>query len=98
MFRLKPGDILNGLWASSHKDVSSKGTGGQWISVKDKHPKHGDIVLCALFDPYDCDYEYDVLQWDDPVKVWVGRYPVSDDDDSGLVTHWMPLPDPPKEE
>lgn len=55
----------------------------EWISVKDKTPEYGAVVLV----------------WDDGgfayIDTWVGhtwKY----GGDFG-VTHWMPLPEPPEE-
>ncbi len=61
----------------------------KWIPVSERLPKCGEMVLCNT------DYFFEALQWDERADIWVGRYR------SYLktyVTHWMPLPDPPKEE
>ena len=61
----------------------------RWISVKERLPKHGSIVFCYT------KYFYEVLQWDDDAEQWVGQYSVNA---KHYVTHWMPLPEAPKEE
>lgn len=65
----------------------------KWISVKDRQPKQCDdrsYVKCLVYLPY-----YDVIK--------VGEYSFCDNcwRCNGLkvtVTHWMPLPEPPKED
>lgn len=74
-----------------------------WISVKDELPKHGVEVLIY--------YSTEILQaylWND---LWKGSCIVTDNMNDGyvndrnicklgspfdFVTHWMPLPEPPK--
>lgn len=59
----------------------------QWISVKDRPPEDNDRVL--VFRPNEAEvsaYRYSVM-WG-----WALKTPVSH---SG-ITHWMPLPEPPK--
>ncbi len=59
----------------------------KWISVKDRLPEPGSYVL--VFTDDHCDYtaHYDGY-W------WLSGKPAL----SYKVTHWMPLPEPPKEE
>lgn len=56
----------------------------EWISVSDRLPEIGKPVLGS--------------EGDNRMTVWVinshEEYPLF----SGYVTHWMPLPEPPKEE
>lgn len=63
--------------------------GSTWISVEERLPEEGEVVMCyhkALEHPVVC-------QWDESDLCWVnndwtfGR---------GLITHWIPLPEPPK--
>ena len=61
----------------------------EWISVKDRMPKGGAIVLCNT------DYFVEVLQWDERADMWVDQYRSYR---KNYVTHWMPLPPPPKGE
>ena len=61
----------------------------QWIPVSERYPNHGDVVLI-----YTKDKDIQVFQWDNEYDGWVGdRYNYS----TKYVTHWMPLPEPPKE-
>ena len=62
----------------------------EWISVKDRLPEHGDIVLCHT--------KHDdllVFQWCEMSHRWVDQY---EDYRQEYITHWMPLPQPPKGE
>jgi len=69
----------------------------EWISVEDRLPpidtevlvfSHGNMNVCSLIRP---DEEMADVVWEDDYGYW--------DDDEGVaaVTHWMPLPKPPKE-
>lgn len=61
----------------------------QWISVKDRPPEDNDRVIA--FRPYEAEvsaYRYSVM-WGWALKTSVSH--------SG-ITHWMPLPEPPKGE
>lgn len=60
----------------------------EWISVDDRLPNHGDIVLCNTR------YHYEVLQWDGRANRWVNNFM---NPKKEYVTHWMHLPQPPKE-
>ena len=61
----------------------------EWISVKDRLPESGETTLV---------YNGDI----DVHGFWNGRW--LDYDENGYpfevlyITHWMPLPEPPKEE
>ena len=77
---------------------------GRWISVNDRLPEQHEE---DPEDPQDPDARYTVS---DPVLVYDGKHITAgvfcegiwDLDatytDPGTVTHWMPLPEPPKEE
>lgn len=59
----------------------------QWIRVKDRPPEDNDRVIA--FRPYEAEvsaYRYSVM-WGWALKTSVSH--------SG-ITHWMPLPEPPK--
>lgn len=68
----------------------------EWISVEDRLPGIG-LVLVADEDGFICVGNYEIKH-DGPA--WrIGNDEVSWDFDYNLeyeVTHWMPLPDPPK--
>jgi hypothetical protein len=61
----------------------------QWISCAERLPKGGEIVFCNT------NNYFEVLQWDARADVWVGMYRSYWKE---YVTHWMPLPKPPKED
>lgn len=55
-----------------------------WISVDERLPDNGKMAICKT------DWFYEVLQWDEKNKFWVGMnslHPVS------FVAYWMPLPE-----
>lgn len=66
----------------------------KWISAKDKPPKEwkaadGTLVNYLVFMP---EYGVDVGNYLETAETWVCMgLPVK-------VTHWMPLPEPPKED
>ena len=62
------------------------------ISVKDRLPEHGDVVLCFMKFG-----EQRILQWDKVSSLWLG-YGHGDDWQKADVTHWCCLPQPPKGE
>ena len=59
----------------------------KWIPVSERLPKGGEIVLCNT------KYFLEVLQWDERADMWVDQYRSYQ---KNYVTHWMPLPEPPK--
>ena len=64
----------------------------QWISVKDRLPDTSiEYIVCAI----DEDGEQFVTSdhWLDTVRHWY----LFDEHADSVVTHWMPLPEPPKE-
>ena len=61
----------------------------RWISVEERLPKHGAMVLCNTRN------YIEVLQWDEKAGLWFGMRTINV---KGFVTHWMPLPELPKEE
>ena len=71
-----------------------------WISVEDRLPDCGEIVLGALQHWDTKNYYYDVIEKVDEDdcswRVWDIGYQseVSHDYD---ITHWMPLPSPPED-
>lgn len=59
----------------------------RWISVKDRLPEEEGKYLICCSDGYQTTAEYENKTW----LVYTGRYEEIED-----VTHWMPLPEPPK--
>ncbi len=62
----------------------------EWISVKDRLPKHGEI--CLVYSIYE---QTDIRQFDSVEMMWCGEN-LYNDFRMSQVTHWMPLPQPPK--
>ena len=64
----------------------------EWISVDERLPEHGDVVLCFMkFGGQR------LLLWDGVSSRWLG-YGLGDDWKKTDVANWMPLPNPPKGE
>ncbi len=62
----------------------------EWISVKDERkPKAGEDVLVVVFDGYDTYTDTDCLMRD-------GKWCF--ETENHKVTHWQPMPQPPKGE
>ena len=72
--------------------ISNGVTVQEWIPVTERLPEHGDVVLCFMKFG-----EHRILQWDNVSSLWLG-YGHGDDWQKADVTHWMPLPQPPKGE
>lgn len=81
------------IWHRVMDDIDSAPTIGGWISVNDRLPMDGQDILACLHNYGDlriapCNYDsgiwYDCLMNCEAV--------VTD------ITHWMPVPKPPKEE
>ena len=75
----------------------------QWISVEERLPeRNGEYIVTA------CDEgePYDEIIWNDTVVVcaeyykgcWIWEENNTEYSLDGIVTHWMPLPEPPKED
>lgn len=68
-----------------------------WISVQDKLPQEGCLVLTAEYHRADwIEYRLDyIMVVDNPKEsyIWCCRLV----DDQSKVTHWMPIPNFPKE-
>lgn len=63
----------------------------EWISVKDKLPESGKRYLVQIIEPYFGTKMIDILRYDSSDWVYDGMPVLAN------VTHWMPLPEPPKE-
>jgi hypothetical protein len=65
----------------------------EWISVKDRLPKNRTRCLVCRYDWVTKTRFIDILWF---YRAWLVApdYGVADD----TVTHWMPLPEPPKED
>jgi len=98
MVRYNTGEYKHGI-AAARLVVMDAPTIGGWISVKDKLPPMYHMVLITgknsaggSFGVIKGSHDGDKGQWyrDD-----IGQYADSRGD---TVTHWMPLPEPPKED
>ena len=70
----------------------------KWISVKERLPEHDQSVLYRLLikTKNGQSYKLDYGEWDAERKMFYGEY--FDYRDEGFTpTHWMPLPEAPKE-
>lgn len=63
-----------------------------WISVKDRLPECGKRYLAQIIEPHFGAKIIDILWYDSGIWVYDGM-PVH-----ANVTHWTPLPEPPKED
>ena len=96
----KPGEEL------SHElmHLAKLGEKMRWIPVTpETMPKHGQLVDIWVVDA-DGDGERNSgdVEYDDENKLfrdhWGEEYDLLDDEAESKVTHWTPLPEPPKEE
>lgn len=85
---------------------SGKLTVGRWIPVEERLPEAVDSYLVVVKMKYDHDKEYDIatdVATFNPYELAYidGCWNTYNDWDEGQqyihVTHWMPLPEPPKE-
>jgi hypothetical protein len=89
-------DFIYG-WMHEAADAIEELSKPRWIPVTERLPKTDDIVIVAIHDdsgdtPYDVTnvgFYLDVF----PLGIWV-----VENERCNYVTHWMPLPTPPKEE
>ena len=99
--KTRPNDMLHenvfkatdaGMECSFYKDALEALTANKWVSVEERLP---DIDAEVLI--YTDEGLYDVAQYSGGERFWtLERNPVCWVTASG-VTHWMPLPEPPKE-
>lgn len=64
---------------------------GGWVSVKDRLPeKNGRYLVCENGEVYSAEYEKNRpdSEWTDDYEGYLDM----------MVSHWMPMPEPPKEE
>jgi len=69
----------------------------RWIPVTERLPEFDKIVLVSNGHDVDTGWAVEFTERDGEKKVaWAS--PFADFDDVNSITHWMPLPEPPKEE
>ena len=88
--------LPNGDTAIPIIDIEHAPTVGGWISVKDRLPENEQYVMLWTKTGV---MKYAKYLNDEPHRPWI----TYDEDGSirawdNVVTHWMPLPEPPKEE
>ena len=84
--------------ALRQQDATDKDV-GKWISVKDRLPDYmGEVLVIVSGKPHEnitLDGAYEIAEYD-PVEGWIlEMWP---EWGSGVVTHWMHLPEPPEED
>jgi hypothetical protein len=76
--------LENGITFAKDTNVPS------WIPVSERLPDNLETVLC-----YTNFQEVRLWQWNERWNSWIGLIA---DYGKNVVTHWMPLPEPPKED
>lgn len=61
----------------------------KWISVNERLPENQFIVLAYVH------HSYELVRWNEYEEIWEHEFGWFNKDE---VTHWMPLPEPPKED
>lgn len=68
----------------------------KWISVKDRLPEDGQSCIYVIHIPKKNEWKLDYGEWQAEENVFYGEY-IDYRDLNWTLTHWMPLPEPPKE-
>ncbi len=68
---------------------------GRWIPVSERMPDHFGVFIVAIKEPGRERVGKDCADFDPFAKTWLTAMYWDEDYE---VTHWMPLPEPPKEE
>ena len=84
--RIKNSEFID--WVDKQPTAEPK---QEWISVKDRMPEKMEWVLCACRGNI-----IEVLRYDHIMDDWDTTMP-NRGYFKNFVTHWMPLPEPPKE-
>ena len=84
-----PHELVDPIEAVADYLLDSGVTVQQWIPVTERLPEDEKKVLCILEDGFFC-----ILEWKSWDWLWNDGHNVYAEKD---VTHWMPLPQPPKE-
>jgi Protein of unknown function (DUF551) len=78
----------SGVTSENYKEILY---GPEWISVKDRLPEEGTLVLIhRTGEPLSVDYTVDIPS-EGPIWACLLQ------DEMYKVTHWMPLPEPPND-
>ena len=65
----------------------------EWVSVDERLPGVSGNYICAVKDKNGSVWTIPA-EWSLEMKMWIGAF----GEIKNIVTHWMPLPEPPKEE
>ena len=87
--RLADSLIANGVTFATETNVGSK-----WIPVTERLPEHFGVFIVAIREPCKERVGKDCADFDPFEKTWL---PSMCWDKGYEITHWMPLPEPPKE-
>jgi hypothetical protein len=68
---------------------------GAWIPVDERLPKDGEDALIVMPPDEDGEREVEMAEWHAEAKVWTKLSGILMTVPGYLVTHWMPLPEPP---
>jgi hypothetical protein len=81
--------LVNTGWRKQSEGVTDTNVGSksEWISVEDRLPTQRFVIACD---------EYGNVG--EVVRIGESRFEWIGNDDRAFVTHWMPLPEPPKGE
>lgn len=71
---------------------------GEWISVKNQHPDHENLVLCLISKCGKVRGNNEILWYENGRwgNIDVDDYEQKHSVDYLTISHWMPLPEPPK--
>ena len=85
--------IAEELMAEGATFATDNNVGDKWISVKDRLPEaDAGKVLCITQAGH-----YKILQWIETFDCWSDPFGIDFTNfRNGYITHWMPLPQPPK--
>ena len=86
------GVIADGLMENG---VTDNNDGRKWIPVTERLPDHFGVFVVAISEPGKMRVGKDCADFDPFAKTWL---PSMCWDRGYKVSHWMPLPEPPKEE
>ena len=81
-------------YEAGKKDATDNNVGSNWIPVTERLPERFGVFIVAIRQPGMQRAGKDCADFDPFEKTWL---PSMCWDKSYKVTHWMPLPEPPKE-
>ena len=91
---------------TARKLIDEQPTVGEWVSVKDRTPEAAGYkcIVCAVNtfgqkDVFIAFTGYGDMKWYTMDTTKIGKFVHSNNDvsEAWTITHWMPLPEPPKE-